>query len=375
MTLRATNETIVSGGETLEHAWTRLAATSRIAGMFATQDWHDRWMQHIAHDAFPSVVLSIGEAGHVRGIAPFCRQTYRDLKMSVPAVRFSGREVVSGDYLDWLCEPEDRDAVAADMLHALDAELDAGRMAILGEIVQGSHTDRVLQTWVEERGYKTRIQEARRCPYFELPRDFDEYLGSLKSKFRGAVRRKTRRLLEAVEFVALTDREQVADHLPHLYRLHAMRWQDRGEAGTFSRPGFREFLNDFVRNAPESVEPRLYLLRDKDEYFGALMVFHCHGYTAMHYQGGWNPASEHMKHSPGIVLTARAIASAIEAELQTFDFLRGDEPYKLDFGTSFRHTRTYLIAKRGLRARTYMNVCRVKEWSKRRLKRVAASSK
>jgi CelD/BcsL family acetyltransferase involved in cellulose biosynthesis len=50
------------------------------------------------------------------------------------------------------------------------------------------------------------------------------------------------------------------------------------------------------------------------------------GSTVYFYQAGFDP--EHSSISPGTLLVAGTIRRAIEEGKTTFDFLRGDEPYK-----------------------------------------------
>ena len=48
------------------------------------------------------------------------------------------------------------------------------------------------------------------------------------------------------------------------------------------------------------------------------------------YNSGFDPARAAL--APGIVLLAHVIRDAIERGVPTFDFLRGEEPYKYGFG-------------------------------------------
>ena len=48
------------------------------------------------------------------------------------------------------------------------------------------------------------------------------------------------------------------------------------------------------------------------------------------YNSGFDPA--HARLAPGIVLLAHLIRDAIERGVPVFDFLRGEESYKYDFG-------------------------------------------
>src|SRR6476620_3334838 len=50
----------------------------------------------------------------------------------------------------------------------------------------------------------------------------------------------------------------------------------------------------------------------------------------MFYHAGIDPDAREL--SPGVVLAARYVQSALEAGARRFDFLRGDEPYKYEWG-------------------------------------------
>ena len=54
------------------------------------------------------------------------------------------------------------------------------------------------------------------------------------------------------------------------------------------------------------------------------------------YNSGFDPARAQL--APGIVLLAHLIQDAIERGIPTFDFLRGEEPYK--YGLRARRRRT-----------------------------------
>jgi CelD/BcsL family acetyltransferase involved in cellulose biosynthesis len=69
------------------------------------------------------------------------------------------------------------------------------------------------------------------------------------------------------------------------------------------------------------------------EYEGAAVAaFICLEYAGSVglYNSGFDPARAQL--APGIVLLAHLIQDAIDRGIPTFDFLRGDEPYKYGFG-------------------------------------------
>ena len=72
-----------------------------------------------------------------------------------------------------------------------------------------------------------------------------------------------------------------------------------------------------------------------------------YGDSILVYNSGYDPVS-YRSLSPGIVVTARCIETAIELGRKTFDFLRGDEEYKYRFGAHDTMVRRLVIARPGV---------------------------
>jgi CelD/BcsL family acetyltransferase involved in cellulose biosynthesis len=69
-----------------------------------------------------------------------------------------------------------------------------------------------------------------------------------------------------------------------------------------------------------------------------------------YYQSGYDPAWS--ARSPGMVLVGRTIEDAYARGLTDYDFLRGTEPYKLDWAADRRETLALRLRAPGLRAET-----------------------
>ena len=65
--------------------------------------------------------------------------------------------------------------------------------------------------------------------------------------------------------------------------------------------------------------------------------------------------------SPGRVLDAMCIRQAIEQGLADYDFLRGDEPYKFQFGAVGRHNRSLTAVRRNMHTATRIAVSRMRD--------------
>src|SRR5262249_12890325 len=67
-------------------------------------------------DAEPFVVVVRDGDGSILGLAPLCRLRYRDLGYRLNALAWAGRDVVSGDFLDFLSVRSARSAVVSAIL-------------------------------------------------------------------------------------------------------------------------------------------------------------------------------------------------------------------------------------------------------------------
>lgn len=81
------------------------------------------------------------------------------------------------------------------------------------------------------------------------------------------------------------------------------------------------------------------LARHRDELVGVLYGFRWADRFA-YYQTGWDP--RWAADSLGTALVDSAIRSSAAEGVRTFDFLRGDEPYKYRFGAVDRTDRGWL---------------------------------
>ena len=69
-----------------------------------------------------------------------------------------------------------------------------------------------------------------------------------------------------------------------------------------------------------------------------------------YYQSGYDPAWS--ARSPGVVLVGRTVEDAYARGLTDYDFLRGTEPYKLDWAWDRRETCSVRVHAPSLRAGT-----------------------
>jgi CelD/BcsL family acetyltransferase involved in cellulose biosynthesis len=169
------------------------------------------------------------------------------------------------------------------------------------------------------------------CPIVTLTpgMDFEGYLGTLGSKERHEIRRKIRRA-EAAGEVRLERSVNPAEDLDAFVELHQKRWGAEGlfpptEGGAASR---RFFAGLFEDCAPTGIVD-LSFLTVGGRRIAAGVTFD-DGEAVYYYNAGVEPDAREL--SPGVVMVACYVKRAIELGRTRLDFLRGDEPYKYEWG-------------------------------------------
>jgi CelD/BcsL family acetyltransferase involved in cellulose biosynthesis len=175
------------------------------------------------------------------------------------------------------------------------------------------------------------VEREDRCPVLALPKSWDEYLAHLSGKDRHELRRKMRRLERELPGATARSHGLAAgwdEAMTRFLTLHRL-----------SKVGKARFMDErmerFFRSATAALATagwmRLWFLEFESAPVAAFLCIEYAGSVGL-YNSGFDPARAAL--APGIVLLAHVIRDAIERGFPTFDFLRGEEPYKYGFGPS-----------------------------------------
>lgn len=171
------------------------------------------------------------------------------------------------------------------------------------------------------------------CPVITSPSgDWDEYLATLEKKARHEIRRKIRRAAVVGDLTI-----QVAPPTPEAVEsfidLHTLRFGERGLfPGGAGGQRSRRFVHRLAELELESSDPgqmHVGLVRCGSRLIFAMLAFD-DGNTCYLYNAGMDPGAAEM--SPGITGTAEYFRDRLAAGRRRFDFLRGNEPYKYEWG-------------------------------------------
>jgi CelD/BcsL family acetyltransferase involved in cellulose biosynthesis len=177
--------------------------------------------------------------------------------------------------------------------------------------------------------------------------DWDEYLGGLDKKDRHEIRRKLRRAAVvgnlSIEIAAPTP--VVIDTF---IELHNARW---GEDGLFPTTEGGERSRRFVHRLAELELAEadggvlhVGLVRCGERLIFAMLAFD-DGKTCFLYNAGMDPRAAEV--SPGVTGTALYMRDRMAAGRRRFDFLRGNESYKYEWGARDEPVELIRATRRG----------------------------
>jgi CelD/BcsL family acetyltransferase involved in cellulose biosynthesis len=203
-------------------------------------------------------------------------------------------------------------------------------------------------------GWTLNVEREDVCPVIRIPEgaDLDAFLATLGKKERHEIRRKVRRAEGAGEVRLVDSRDPLAD-LDEFIDLHQRRWGEDGlvpatPGGDQSRVFIRRLFELFGERAkaagtgPRDPSLHLAFLEVDGRRIGAAVFFETPG-ALLYYNAGVDPDAREL--SPGVVLLERLVRRAIEKGKCRVDLMRGDEPYKYEWGAQDEPIQRLLVRR------------------------------
>ncbi len=239
----------------------------------------------------------------------------------------------------------------------------------------GSGVSDYLEPLIEQEGFKEIISEVRRelmnrcdwdvcswqdlsagsplmalgvaepdtpCSEILLTDNFEEFWAERSSGIRRNVKRYRLKAeqIASVEFaVSETFDEECFDAL---LRLHGIRWREQGESGMIDRNRSAEFLHEMSRMFAQKEMLHLFSLRFQSEIVAVILAFPFKN-VIYAYLSAFDPAYSALGF--GRILLHQALQYVSNHRFVTWNFLRGEEPYKADWGAQLVAKTRLLVTR------------------------------
>jgi CelD/BcsL family acetyltransferase involved in cellulose biosynthesis len=315
----------------LGESWRPLAAAG--GNPFSSWEWASTWWRHFGDGREQRNLACRDQRDELIGIVPLYLHARRPLRV----LRLIGH--FPADQLGPVCAPERAGRVTQALRRHLQEE--SGWDLLLAERLPAAGGC----------GRELGGRLLRREPTPELTieaADWEEFLATKSSNFRGQVRNRENRLLrkQGLRYRLADDPERLEGDMDILFGLHEAHWRSRGNAGAF-QGGLKDFHRDFARLALENGWLRFWIAYLDERPAAAWYGFRI-GDADWFYQGGRDPDQGHS--SVGFVLMSHTIRDAIEHGISTYKLLLGAEEYKARFSNREPAVETLALA-RGLKGR------------------------
>lgn len=338
--------------------WDRLAGDR----FFCRHGWLSAWWKFYGRGN--QLLILVAESnGRIVGIAPF----YRTNRAATgKCICFLGSNDVCSDYLKIMIDESLKDESAGGGLSIIElrravVEAFTGKlievnrqsttrwdMLELSGALRDEPANDALFDSMQAAGCGVHHQTIECSWQLPLPATWDELNAKHGGSFRRTLKKIDRDLLDTgtVKRFEATDSETLSRGFDILVDLHQRRRESLGERGCFSDPRFTGFLKTIATDSLQRGELSLLWSEYESEPMSATICFRHSGVVSM-YQSGVNP--DLMQYRPGHLQNLIAIRDGISHHMKTYDFLRGDEPYKrLWRATPVELVSTRIIAGRFL---------------------------
>lgn len=300
----------------IKQCWSGLL--SRLPGItpFQTPEWLLSWWQHFGSGKLQ--VLAFRSGQQLAGVVPcFGHQWEGKRQLTLIGTGIS-------DYLEPAIAPEHASGV-------IEALVDWLRNTPDWQICnwQDLNGDTPLQALASIPQPDSSIQPDTACSEIPLTGRFEQWWEQRPHGLRRNVRRYFEKALgiDRPEFCVTTSPEPEA--VEALLNLHTARWRNRGEPGMIAANHSAQFLREVFARFSDADQLRLFSLHFQSRIVSAICAFAFRN-TLYAYLSGFDPEYENLGF--GRTLLFHSIRYAFENGCASWNFLRGDEAYKLGWG-------------------------------------------
>jgi CelD/BcsL family acetyltransferase involved in cellulose biosynthesis len=298
-------------------AWDALVAASRLRSPFLSWTWQAHWAAVFATERRLEIRRVIDGNGELVAVLPL-------YEAEPGALELIGGAAVS-DYLDLLARAGHEEDAWAALLQSRAADRERW---VLHAVPAASPTVRAVPVLGRSCSATVTVELEERCPVLALPASWDAYLASLSGKHRHELTRKIRRFEREVPDGRVGSVHTAADVGARLGDFLALHRASRTGKAKFMDARMETFFRAAIPALAARETVRLWFLEAGGEPIASFICLEWDDTIGL-YNSGFAPGRAAL--SPGLVLLSHVIRDAIVRRRARFDFLRGEERYKLEF--------------------------------------------
>jgi CelD/BcsL family acetyltransferase involved in cellulose biosynthesis len=310
--------------EALQSEWDALAVACALPLM--APGWVMPWWRHVAPANAEPRSIAVRDGGELIGLAPFyvARERRHRIDYRLPGIELAARlSPLATAGREW-----DVAAAAAQLLADCQPRPDA--IALEGMPVTSPWPAALRDHWPGVRRPVVRQYLVQGAPTLSLGQpSYEEWLASKSSNFRSQMRRLRRQFAAAGGVARISTGETARSDIDAFMRLHAGRWEGRGNSGIVAVGDRLSGMLAMVAGThPDSSRLRLWMLEIENEPISA-QLFMAAGGEVAYVNGGWDERFARLK--PAMLGILHAIEDAFARGERRMDLGGGEQSYKQRF--------------------------------------------
>lgn len=322
----------------LHDPWNELLRSSHRKSICLTWEWLHTWWEVYGEDGMRLHIIVVRLGDIPVGIAPFWIQTAKRAGLiPIRTLRFLGTGepdavAVVSEYLDIIARPEHTDEVVRQVCKYLGEHRIWDRM-VLCDVLKDALVLTCLRDDMFGRGVPSFTYDKGVRYAVELPGTWAQYASTLDPGAARRVSYKRRKFERAGRVLkhVISRGDELDRAFEDLARLHGAQWHAKGMPGVFESVLFKRFHRALAAHLLPLGSLNLMFVSLDDIPVAALYNFRWEN-VEYFYQGGID-IERAGKYSPGTVIHAYAIESAIQNGIVRYDMMRGHAgSYKTEFG-------------------------------------------
>jgi CelD/BcsL family acetyltransferase involved in cellulose biosynthesis len=350
--------------DAISREWDELLEESDQHVFFLRWSWNRLWWRILRPSDSQLFIITCRDTHNkLVGLAPFyLRQRHT---AGIPHVRellFLGTGIYAqtSEYLDVVARRGYEFSVAETVVDYLQQNGDWDRLC-LQDVPANSV---MLGHLTSALGEETQVDAASRSYWIDTTRNWEGFVSGLSSSARNNVLRRTRRLFNShnCKLKRVETASELEPAMEELVRLHQLRWQSKGEPGTFALPNLEKFLKNVMRASLAEGRLGLTTLEVDDRVAAARLDF-IDNHIAHAFQAGYDPT--HANQGLGSVMNGLCIRACIEDErIHEYDLMGGNSAYKESWTTNYKESVGLALDRPGTRSAAYKSIELAKEMGK-----------
>ena len=301
--------------EALSEEWDQLLERSPCNRAFSSATWYLAACQ--ADPPAAPYVVTVRKNGRLTGLLP--------LVLRDQIATFANR---LADYQDLVGEADDLESLTGLLRFALAS----GSQLAVTNCRQDANLVRAIRG-LEPEFRCEGFNRQKECCHIKLEGDFEDYLASRSYMFRKQLRRAQRKAeRDGVSVREVSPQDLSPDRLPDIFLdLHLGRFSEKS---CFNRPTHEAFVKSALPSLFRQKRLKVFCLFHEERRVG--IDLYMVGRSSM---GNWNAGylEEMSRWSPGKLMLAAAINTALDEGLAEVDLLTGTQPWKLSWATGQHH--------------------------------------